>query len=208
MKVIMDILFIVDLFGIFAFAVTGVIGGMRKDLDIIGALFCGVAASLGGGLVRDTVLGLPVQSFFNEWYLWTAVIATVLTYFFYKEVWKKYHLFLHADAVGLAVFTIVGATKALDNDLGFLGILFLGAITAVGGGMIRDILIQKMPVVLQKELYVVPSLLGSSLFTLLQNYLSLELSVVVAGLFVFCFRVLALRYSLTLPTKGVQDSLF
>ena len=200
-----DLLFICDLIGTFAFAVTGVIGGLKKRLDIVGAMFCALSPALAGGIVRDAILGVHSATFSDERYLIAVVVATLLSYLCSGLVLKYYRIFLYADAIGLAVFTLIGVHKAITYDLGVLAALFLGCITAVGGGMIRDILIQEVPMVLQRELYAVPSLCGGAALLLLYPYIGWEMGFAVTGVFIFVFRVIAIECKWGLSTKQIES---
>lgn len=156
-------LYFLDIFGTIIFAVTGTFKAIRYELDILGVFTLAVMTGVGGGIFRDLLLGdTPPAAFRDETYFIACIaagLATVLLASRIARIWKLVKVF---DAVGLGVFTAIGAAKGMDFGLGFVGILLTGAITATGGGMIRDILVREIPSVISRDFYATASFLGAA----------------------------------------------
>ena len=194
-----------DLFGTMAFAVTGALKAIEHKLDIFGVIFLAAITGLAGGIIRDVVLGrIPPSGISELSYVSIAVITAIAVFFLYPRIKGQMGLFLIFDAVGLGVFTIIGATVAL-NIYGFnvLLMVFAGMITAIGGGIIRDALVNETPLVFRKELYASISFVGVLLYILLiYAGINLEISSIICIIFVTVFRIMALHYKLNLPVSG------
>jgi uncharacterized membrane protein YeiH len=196
---------ILDLFGTMAFAVTGAIKAVEHRLDIFGVIFLAAITGLAGGIIRDIVLGrIPPIGISELSYVSIAIITAVAVFFLYPRIKGKLGLFLEFDAVGLGVFTIIGATIAL-NIYGFnvLLMVFAAMITAIGGGIIRDTLVNETPLVFRKELYASISFVGVLLYSLLIYVgVNLDLSSISCIIFVTIFRIMAIHYKWNLPVRG------
>jgi uncharacterized membrane protein YeiH len=194
-----------DLFGTMAFAVTGALKAIEHKLDIFGVIFLAAITGLAGGIIRDVVLGrIPPSGISELSYVSIAVITAIAVFFLYPRIKGQMGLFLIFDAVGLGVFTIIGATVAL-NIYGFnvLLMVFAGMITAIGGGIIRDALVNETPLVFRKELYASISFVGVLLYILLiYEGINLEISSIICIIFVTVFRIMALHYKWNLPVSG------
>jgi uncharacterized membrane protein YeiH len=194
-----------DLFGTMAFAVTGALKAIEHKLDIFGVIFLAAITGLAGGIIRDVVLGrIPPSGISELSYVSIAVITAIAVFFLYPRIKGQMGLFLIFDAVGLGVFTIIGATVAL-NIYGFnvLLMVFAGMITAIGGGIIRDALVNETPLVFRKELYASISFVGVLLYILLiHEGINLEISSIICIIFVTVFRIMALHYKWNLPVSG------
>lgn len=194
-----------DLFGTMAFAVTGAVKAIEHKLDIFGVIFLSAITGLAGGIIRDVVLGkIPPSGISELSYVSIAIATAIVVYFLYPRFKGQMGLFLVFDAVGLGVFTIIGATIALDM-YGFdvLLMVFGGMITAIGGGIIRDALVNETPLVFRKELYASISFVGVILYILLiYERMNLEISSVICILFVTVLRIMALRFNWNLPARG------
>ena len=153
-----------DLVGVFAFALTGGLVAVKKGLDLFGVLVLAAAAALGGGVVRDVVIGHIPPVGLSDWRLLTAaVVAGLLTFLFHPGIERIGRFVRVLDAAGLAVFAIGGSLMALGAGMDALPSVLVGVITAIGGGMIRDILAGQVPEVLRREMYALPALFGSTL---------------------------------------------
>jgi len=156
------LLVVLDMVGIFAFALSGGLVGVRKDLDIFGVLVLSAATGLGGGFVRDVLIGAVPPAALADWrYLMVPVAAGLVTFRFHPTLGRMERLVTVFDAFGLGLFCVTGALKALDYGLGPVPAALLGTLTAVGGGMVRDLLAGRVPVVLRSELYATPALVGA-----------------------------------------------
>lgn len=160
-------LLLLDLIGVFTFALSGGLAAVRKSFDILGVIVLAAAAGLGGGVLRDILIGATPPVGVSDWRLVTAACAAgTITFFFHPGVLRIQRLVLFLDAIGLGVFAIAGALKALELGHSPLTAVIVGVITGVGGGMIRDLLAGEVPQVLaHRELYATPALAGTVLFT-------------------------------------------
>lgn len=201
-------LYIFDIFGTLAFAISGAIMGVKKNMDIYGMFILALATGVAGGSLRDIILGrLPLFILVDINYAITIAIATLIVFFSYNSFIKSnMKLILNlADAVGLGVFTCIGASIAMQYQeswhYGVLGILFCGVMTATFGGMVRDMLAGEIPMVLQKEIYASASLLGCIIFLILNYFaISLDLNIFITSSIIILIRVLAIFKNWNLPT--------
>lgn len=181
-------------------AVTGVLVARDKGVDLFGALMAGVATSLGGGTVRDLLLGRKVFWMADETYLWVTVITAMLTFFITRVRHLPEKLFLIPDAIGLSLFAIVGTQVALDWNMPWLTASLLGVLTAVLGGLLRDVMINEVPLVFSSELYATAAWFGSITLIIL-DALGVQATVAAwAGILVcIMVRLMAIRWKVTLP---------
>jgi uncharacterized membrane protein YeiH len=194
-----------DLFGTMAFAVTGALKAIEHKLDIFGVIVLSVITGLAGGIIRDVLLGkIPPSGISSLSYVSIAIVTAIVVFFLYPKIKGQMRLFLIFDALGLGVFTIIGATIAF-NMYGFniLLMIFGGIITAIGGGIIRDTLVNETPLVFRKELYASISFIGVVLYILLiYGGMNLGVSSIICISFVTVLRVVALRFEWNLPVRG------
>ncbi len=201
-----EIILCLDLFGTAIFAATGAIKGVRRRLDIFGVTVLACCVGVGGGITRDAILGaVPVAALQNGCYLGVS-IAMALVIFFTVRFWMKIRNIIQlCDAVGLGVFTAIGAAKGMAYEISFIGILLCGVITAIGGGIIRDVLVREVPVVLRSDFYATASLLGGVLYYFIDlTGAGFFLNFTLTSLFVFTVRFLAIYLKLRLPEAHVS----
>lgn len=164
------ILPLLDYLGVAVFAVSGALAASRKQLDLVAFCFFGVATGVGGGTLRDLVLGRPVFWIEDQTYVVVAVLAAVVIYFsahLFHAAWSRYRLLLWADAVGMAAYAVMGAAKALDAGAPAVPAVMLGAVTASFGGVIRDILANEPSVLLRREIYISAAIAGAGFYVVL-----------------------------------------
>jgi uncharacterized membrane protein YeiH len=155
---------VLDLLGVFAFALSGGLVAVKKRLDLFGVLVLASAAALGGGIMRDVLIGRIPPTGISDWRLLTGAIVAGLVTFLYQPGVERISRFVRVlDAVGLAVFAVGGSLTALGAGANAIPAVIVGGITAVGGGMVRDVLAGQVPEVLRREMYALPALLGSIL---------------------------------------------
>lgn len=159
---------VLDLAGTFAFALNGALTAVRAArLDIVGVVTLGMITALGGGIVRDILLGALPPATFNDWrYLAVAAGGGLLAFALSRQLERLATPIEIFDALGLSLFAVTGAAKAMTLGAGAGQAILLGAITAVGGGTIRDVLVRRVPTVLSSELYAIPALLGAAVVVL------------------------------------------
>ena len=157
------LLLALDLTGTFAFALNGALIAIRlAKLDIVGVMTLGMITALGGGIIRDILIDSLPPATFSDWrYLAVAASGSLVAFGFSHYMDRLTTPILVLDAAGLSLFAVSGALKALSFDAGLAQAVILGAITAVGGGTIRDVMVGRVPVVLRSELYAIPALVGA-----------------------------------------------
>lgn len=198
------IIFILDLSGIAVFAITGALAAMEKRLDVFGVLVLALITALGGGTIRDILMNRMPPFYFDKWiYLAVATGAALLVLVFYNQFLKLWRPLTLFDALGLGLFTIIGAQKALHADYAFAPVLILGMLTGIGGGMLRDVLRGEIPFVLRKEIYALASLAGAMVFYVAWPVAHLpETAAMLLGAGVTTtVRLLSVKYNLGLPAR-------
>lgn len=199
-------IYILDLFGTMAFAVTGAFKAIEHKSDIVGIIILAVITGVAGGTIRDIVLGKsPPNSIVDPAYLIITVATGVVLFFLYSRLKKHWNVFLKFDAIGLGVFTVIGATFAYNIfGLNFLVMVLAGMLTAVGGGILRDVFVNEVPIVFVKELYASASFAGAvSFFLILAAGGELYLATIVGIILTTGLRLVAMKYNWNLPkVKG------
>ncbi|MEU4621476.1 TRIC cation channel family protein [Actinoplanes sp. NPDC023801] len=163
-------LLVADLIGVAVFAASGASAGVAKRLDLFGVAFVGFVAALGGGILRELVIGAVPPLAFADWrYALAAVAASVAAFWLHPALHRVRRTVLVLDAAGLGLFTVTGTLKALEAGVPAVGACLVGMLTAIGGGLARDLLTGEIPVVLQKEIYAVVALGGAVLVAVLHR---------------------------------------
>ncbi|WP_433826778.1 trimeric intracellular cation channel family protein [Actinoplanes sp. CA-015351] len=161
-------LLVADLIGVAVFAASGATAGVAKRLDLFGVAFVGFVAALGGGILRDLAIGAVPPLAFADWrYAITAVLASLAAFWLHPTLNRLRRTVLLLDAAGLGLFTATGTLKALGAGVSPVGACLLGMLTAIGGGLARDLLTGEIPTVLRREIYAVVALGGAVLVTVL-----------------------------------------
>lgn len=155
-------LVVLDLVGIFVFAISGALVAVRKDLDVFGVLILAGTTGLGGGFLRDVLIDATPPTALEDWrYLLVPVAAGLLTFWFHPALGRMERTITVFDAFGLGLFCVTGALKSLDYGLGPVPAALMGMVTGIGGGMARDVLASRVPAVFRGELYATPALAGA-----------------------------------------------
>lgn len=197
---------VLDLFGTVVFAVTGAFKAIEHKSDLVGIVILATMTGVAGGVMRDLVFGrIPPLAIVNPLYVIITVATGVAMFFLYRALKKHWNLFLKFDAIGLGVFTIIGATFAYNMfGLNFLAMAFAGVLTAVGGGILRDVFVNEMPIVFVKELYASASFIGVVIFfVLLSAGLDLNIAAIPSIIAATALRLLAMKYNWNLPPVKV-----
>jgi uncharacterized membrane protein YeiH len=194
-----------DLLGVFFFAVSGSLLAVRRRFDVVGSLMLGTCVGLGGGILRDVILdaGEP-RAFDSPIYLVPPVVAAVVVYFFAHVVQRFHDVLLTFDAAGMALFSVTGTLVSLAAGMNPAGAAILGVVTAVGGGVIRDVVANDVPQIFRSRgLYAIPATLGAGLTSLASwgDWFSLATGFAIAAL-VFALRMVSLRYRWQAPPAG------
>ncbi|MGN1101090.1 MAG: trimeric intracellular cation channel family protein [Huintestinicola sp.] len=205
------ILFVFEMVGTVAFAISGAMIAIKKRVDIFGVIVLSSMTALGGGIVRDILIGhLPPTMFSDYRYVLAAVVTSIVVFvvaYIFRDLYRRSESTVDAvnnifDALGLGIFTVMGAKVAIESGFTVNGILVvcLAVITGVGGGIIRDIMLKEIPFVLKKRIYAVASILGGTAYHLMYiNNVNIRIATVVAVLIVFTVRILATVFKLDLP---------
>ena len=205
---ISSLLVALDLVGTFVFALSGAVAGVKHRLDLFGILVLSFAAATAGGIARDVLIGSIPPAAISDWrYMAVSFLAGLVTFFWYPVINRMGSPVQIFDAVGLGLFAVVGAGKALAFHLGPGAAALLGVLSGIGGGMVRDVLVSEVPEVLRADLYAVAALAGA-LVVVIGNMLNLPSATVSpVGAALCCgIRLLAIRYRWQLPmAPGVQS---
>jgi uncharacterized membrane protein YeiH len=192
---------IIDILGTFAFAVSGVFSAMERKLDPFGTLIISFVTAIGGGTIRDILVGnFPVNWLQNDTAVWVIFISAVLTMLFGSYL-KHFTLSLFLfDALGLGLFTIVGIEIGIKHSFSPGISVALGTISACFGGVLRDVLLNKVPLIFQREIYALACIIGGTIYYFLyHSTVDYNISRVACILLVFFIRVIAFRFKLSLP---------
>lgn len=207
------VFFVIEIIGTVAFAITGVITAIEKKFDILGAIVLGTVTAVGGGILRDIILGyLPPLAFRNPVYALTAIITSVsvfvLAYFTGKKIVRHFDIYSQVinffDSLGLAVFVVAGINTAREcgfGDNAFLS-LFVAVLTGVGGGVLRDILAGRVPKILRRRVYALAAILGGLIYYYLLEFgiFSETVSMLIGAGSVLLIRILATVFRWNLPS--------
>ena len=201
-------IYVLDLFGTMAFAVTGAFKAIEHKSDFVGIILLATITGVAGGTIRDVVMGRFPNSISDPTYVIITVASGVCIFFLYSKLKKHWNLFLKFDAFGLGIFTIIGGTFAYNLfGLNFLAIVFAGVLTAVGGGILRDVFVNQVPIVFVKELYVTASFIGIFVFYFILYFgAELYIATIVGIVFATGIRLTAMKFNWNLPkVKGNPD---
>jgi uncharacterized membrane protein YeiH len=202
------LLLALDLTGTFAFALNGALTAIRvAKLDVVGVVTLGMVTALGGGILRDILIDSLPPATFSDWrYLAVAATGSLIAFGFGRRLDRLAGPILVLDAAGLSLFAVTGASKALDFGVGAAQAVILGAVTAVGGGTLRDVMTGRVPVVLRSELYAIPALAAATVVVVTDRAGVYGLPAAV-GAATLCFgiRMVGVRYRLDAPgPPGVE----
>ncbi|MBQ8830257.1 MAG: TRIC cation channel family protein [Oscillospiraceae bacterium] len=202
------LVFILEIIGTIAFAASGAMVGINKKMDIFGVCILGLTVSIGGGVIRDLILGnTPPNTFKNPVYAVVAIVVSIIVFIpqvrsLLKRTQKIYDMtMLIMDSVGLGVFTVVGVQVAysVPYDTGYFLAIFVGVLTGVGGGILRDLFADDVPYIFVKHIYACASLAGAVLCALLWNVIGQAAAMIVGSVTVMALRFLAAHFRWSLP---------
>lgn len=194
---------LIDILGTIAFAVSGVFAAMQKKLDVFGVLIIAFITSIGGGTIRDMMIGdLPVSWIRNINYSLIIGSTVIVVIIFKDTISKNFEKTLHVfDSIGLGFFTILGVQKGIAFNLEPAICVALGTVTGCFGGIIRDISLNNIPLIFEKEVYATACIIGGSIYILLSHFnMKLEINEAISILTVFIIRILSVRYDWRLPS--------
>jgi uncharacterized membrane protein YeiH len=204
----LSLVYILEMAGTAAFAVSGALAASRKNMDIFGFCVLALMPAVGGGTIRDIIIGrLPVFWIDDNRYVAVAIIAALIVFFTSYKPGSRRRILIWMDALGLALFAALGTEICLQHDTGALVAIMLGVTTAVTGGMIRDIICNEIPLILSREIYATAAFLAAVCYVLVNNVgLGDQLSLGVAVIAGFAIRALGIIYNWSLPTFGMHKN--
>jgi uncharacterized membrane protein YeiH len=194
------LILVLNLTGTFVFGLSGGLAAVRGKLDLFGVVVLAAVVGLAGGITRDLLIGTPPATFRDWRYLAAAGAAGLVCFFARPALERIQRSVLVFDALGLGLFCVTGATKALDFGVGAVPAILLGAITGVGGGILRDVLLREVPTVLSHDLYAIPALLGAAVLVAAQESgTSSPVVPVLAAAVCVGVRLVGLKYGVNVP---------
>lgn len=202
----MTLLYLLDIVGTAAFAVSGALAAIRREMDLFGVVVLGTVTAIGGGTLRDIILGAtPPFSFVDETYFVVSILTSLIVFLLFRsfERWGEPLLFF--DAVGLGTFVVIGCQKAHIYQIGPVGSVVLGVMTATAGGIIRDILSSRVPLVLQREIYASACIAGAILMVVMLRFqVNMVITLVIPACLVILIRLLAIKNNWALPKRRMK----
>lgn len=198
---------IIEFLGTLAFAISGIRHAAAKHFDWFGGFVCGFAVAIGGGTIRDVMLGVVPFWMISPVYIICTFIAQAIVIVFSRYLKRLDNAWFAFDTLGLALFTIAGIQKTLACGHPFWVAIIMGCITGAAGGVIRDVLLNKVPVIFHKEIYAMASVAGGLLYWLM-NYLNVNIAITafVTFLFIVAIRFLAVKYHISLPVLKSEEN--
>ncbi len=204
----MSVIYVIDILGTFAFAVSGALVALDKKFDMFGVLIIAFVTAVGGGMLRDVLIDAhPINWIGNLDYLYTIFIAVVFTFLFKSKIAHLSKTMFLFDTIGISVFTLLGLEKGLSFNLHPIIALIMGVISAVFGGVLRDVLTNKVPLIFEKEIYASACLAGGIIYLIL-NYFKVEenINFIISAAVVIIIRAIVVRFHLELPK--IKDDIF
>lgn len=191
---------IIEILGTLAFAISGIRHAAAKHFDWFGGFVCGFAVAIGGGTLRDVMLGLSPFWMTSPLYIVCTIVAQIFVISFSRMLKRLDNAWFFFDTLGLASFTITGIQKTIECGYPFWVAIIMGCITGAAGGVIRDVLLNKTPVVLRKEIYAMASIVGGLLYWVLTDMnVNMAITGVATFVFIVTIRILAVKYHISLP---------
>jgi uncharacterized membrane protein YeiH len=196
----MNISSAIEIAGTVAFAISGSFSAMQKRLDVFGVLIMGFVTAIGGGTIRDVLIGDTPVAWMRDYKLLLIILATVAVTIVFKKFIKTFKITLFLfDALGLGLFTIIGVQKGLVAGLNPGVCVALGTITGCFGGVVRDILLNDIPLIFRKEIYATACIIGGTIYLLLLNHIDENVNKLLAVAIVCAIRIIAVKFKLSLP---------
>ena len=204
----MTLIYTIDILGTFAFAISGALVASDKKFDLFGVLIIAFVTAVGGGMLRDILINAhPINWIGDLNYLWIIFLAVFLTFLFKSKIaYLSKTLFLF-DTIGLSVFTLLGLQKGLSFNLHPIIAIIMGMISAVFGGVLRDVLTNKVPLIFEKEIYASACLAGGITYLIIKELpISDNLNFIISASVIITIRLIAVKFNLELPK--VKDDIF
>ena len=197
---------VIEFLGTFAFAISGIRHAAAKHFDWFGGFVCGIAVAIGGGTLRDMMLGVTPFWMTSSIYLICTLIAQMFVIIFAHSLKRLDNTWFFFDTLGLALFTVAGLQKTLDCGHPFWVAIIMGTITGSAGGVIRDVLLNNVPVIFKKEIYAMASIVGGAAYWgLVECGCDMTVSVIIAFVLIVLIRIFAVKYHISLPVLRVEE---
>ena len=189
-----------DYTGTLAFAISGALAAARKKFDLFGGVFLGFVTAIGGGTLRDMMLNIPVAWLHDLWYFYIVLFGVIITFLFRKHIEKYSKTLFLFDTIGISVFTIIGMQKGLALDIHPILSVMMGILTAVFGGIVRDLMCVDIPLIFRREIYATACLIGGCIYLLMVEFSCPDMvAIIVASLIIFIVRTLSVMKNWSLP---------
>lgn len=197
----MNIIYTLDIAGTFAFALSGALVAKKKQFDVFGVIIIAFVTAVGGGMIRDVLINAhPINWIGDLNYIWTILCAVLTMYLFRSKVAPLSKTMFLFDTIGISVFTLLGLQKGLNYNLHPFVALVMGMVSAVFGGVIRDVLTRKVPLIFKKEIYASACLAGGIVYLMLGYFqIPNNLQFIISALVIFLIRFLSVRFKFELP---------
>ena len=197
---------VIEFLGTFAFAISGIRHAAAKHFDWFGGFVCGIAVAIGGGTLRDMMLGVTPFWMTSSIYLICTLIAQMFVIIFAHSLKRLDNTWFFFDTLGLALFTVAGLQKTLDCGHPFWVAIIMGTITGAAGGVIRDVLLNNVPVIFKKEIYAMASIVGGAAYWgLVECGCDMTVSVIIAFVLIVLIRIFAVKYHISLPVLRGEE---
>lgn len=197
---------VIEFLGTFAFAISGIRHAAAKHFDWFGGFVCGIAVAIGGGTLRDMMLGVTPFWMTSSIYLICTLIAQMFVIIFAHSLKRLDNTWFFFDTLGLALFTVAGLQKTLDCGHPFWVAIIMGTITGSAGGVIRDVLLNNVPVIFKKEIYAMASIVGGAAYWgLVECGYNMTVSVIIAFVLIVLIRIFAVKYHISLPVLRGEE---
>ncbi|MGB1042267.1 MAG: trimeric intracellular cation channel family protein [Tenacibaculum sp.] len=197
----MNIIYAIDIAGTFAFAISGALVAMKEDFDAFGVIIIAFVTAVGGGMMRDVLINAhPINWIGDINYIWTILTAVTVTFLFRSKIAPLRRTMFLFDTIGISVFTLLGLQKGLNYELHPFVALVMGMVSAVFGGVIRDVLTRRVPLIFKKEIYALVCFFGGVIYLVLEKFkLNQDARFIIAALVIILIRTLVVKYELELP---------
>lgn len=194
-------LYFQEMLGIAVFSITGVLAIQKADVDLFGAVVLGIITAIGGGTIRDLLLDLPIFWIDDFNYIWAALIAALMAFFLTQRLQRRFRLLLYLDGLAAALFGLAATEKVLALHLAAPLAVMMGVLTSIGGGIARDVLAGRVSLLMSREIYATPILLGCTLYVVLRDvFPSIWVAGWIAFICSFGLRFLAIYLHLQMPS--------
>ena len=197
----MSIIYSIDIIGTFAFAISGALVAIRKQFDVFGVIIIAFVTAVGGGMMRDVLINAhPINWIGDINYIWTILAAVFTTFLFRSKIAPLRKTMFLFDTIGISVFTLLGLQKGLNYNLHPFIALVMGMVSAVFGGVIRDVLTRKVPLIFKKEIYASACLMGGVVYLILGYFeINPDVQFIISASVIILIRTVVVRYNLELP---------